>query len=67
MGAAITNDATGYRLKLSNGAHSALHEVLALAAGRLAKAPWQAYWAHWLGFHDLSSYGHGLSDWGRRP
>ena len=37
---------------MSNGGYSVLHEVLALAASRLAANDEQRYWALWIACHD---------------
>lgn len=50
-------------LKLSHGAYSVLHEVLALAGSRLTRSEWERYWVLWLASHDLSLYGHNIADY----
>ena len=50
-------------LAMSNGGYSVLHEVLALAASRLAENDDQRYWALWIASHDLPTFGHGISDY----
>lgn len=50
-------------LQMSNGGYSVLHEVLALAASRLAQNDDQLLWALWIASHDLPTFGHGVSDY----
>ena len=50
-------------VQMSNGGYSVLHEVLALAASRLAVSDSQRYWALWIASHDLPTFGHGISDY----
>jgi hypothetical protein len=65
MGAIVSGRHAGEEraLKMSNGGYSVLHEVLAIAASRLAQTNEQRYWALWIASHDLPTFGHGISDY----